>query len=106
MTSLQKSHRFESAKIKNSARGQECQIRIPGICKGNNETVVLCHLNGGGAGTKHSDLLASYGCNLCHDAVDGRTKTKYFQAELELFLLEGMVRTQQMLLDAELVVLE
>lgn len=29
--------------IKNAARGRECIVRIPGVCNGNSETVVLAH---------------------------------------------------------------
>jgi len=101
--SLQKSLRHESAKLRNSARGQECQIRIPDICNHNPETTVPCHLNGGGAGTKHSDLFIAHGCSACHAAVDGRIKTPYSKDELDLMLLQGMVRTQQIWLDAGLV---
>lgn len=101
--SLQKSLRHESKKLRDSARGQECQIRIPGICNHDNETVVLAHLNGGGMSTKHSDLFASFACSSCHDAIDGRIQTKYFNDELDLMLLQGMVRTQQIWLDEGLV---
>lgn len=100
---LQKSLRYESKKIRDSARGRECQIRVPGICRHNPETTVLCHVNGGGMGTKHSDLLATHGCNDCHDAVDGRIKTQYSKQELDLMLLQGVMRTQQILLDEGLV---
>lgn len=101
--SLQKSLRHESKKLRDSARGKECQIRIPGICNYNNETVVLCHINGGGAGTKHSDLFGAYGCDLCHSAVDGRIRTQYNKDEIDLMLLQGMARTQQIMLDEGLI---
>lgn len=98
-----KSTRHESKKLRDSARGRDCQIRIPGICNFNPETVVLCHLNGGGSGTKHSDLFGAFGCSDCHSAVDGRIKTEYSKAELDLMLLEAMVRTQKIWLDEGLV---
>jgi len=75
----------------------------PGVCCGNNETTVLCHLNGGGMGKKHSDLLASYGCDQCHAAVDGRLKTSYSAEELRVMLMDGIMRSQQMMLDDGLV---
>lgn len=101
--SLNKSLRHESKKLRDSARGRECQVRIPGICNHNDETTVLAHLNGGGAGTKQSDLFATFCCSSCHDAVDGRVQTKYFNDELDLMLLQGMVRTQQIWLDEGMV---
>lgn len=103
--SLRKSKRHESAKLRKSAKGQECQVRIPGICNGNNETTVLAHLNGGGMGTKKSDLMAAFACSSCHDALDGRVRTQYFSNELDRMHREGVERTQQIWLDSGLVVL-
>ncbi|WP_435653218.1 nuclease domain-containing protein, partial [Proteus mirabilis] len=31
------------ANLRKEARGRECQIRMPGVCNGNSETVVLAH---------------------------------------------------------------
>lgn len=101
-----KSIRHESAKLRKSAKGRECMVRIPNYCNGNNDTTVLAHQNGGGAGTKHSDLLAAFCCSGCHDVVDGRVRTKAFtKDEIDLMLLEGVMRTQQWWLDNGLVVL-
>ena len=33
-----------SKKIRNSARGQDCALRIPGVCNFNPETTVLAHV--------------------------------------------------------------
>lgn len=102
---LKKQHRHESKRLRDSARGRDCMIRIPGVCNFNPETTVLTHVNGGGAGTKHSDLLAAFGCSSCHDAIDGRIRTQYTRAELELMHLQGVIRTQQAWLDDEMVVM-
>ena len=101
--SFLKSQRHESKKLRDSARGQECKIRIPGVCNFNPETTVLCHLNGAGSGTKHSDLMAAFGCCDCHAAIDRRIKTQYSPNELELMHLQGVTRTQQFWLDNDLV---
>lgn len=101
-----KPKRHESRNLRRSACGQVCMVRIPRICNHNPATTILAHLNGGGAGTKHSDLHGSWCCSSCHDAVDGRISTQYTRDELKLMLLEGMVRTQQAWLDAGLVVLK
>jgi len=45
-------------KYTESARGQECQVRIPGICSHDPETVVFAHLNGGGMGMKRASANA------------------------------------------------
>ena len=75
-------------------------IRMPGICNGNAETTVLCHLRMvglTGMGMKANDLLGAWGCSDCHRYVDthgmdGRTA-----------LLEGMARTQAFLLNTGLI---
>lgn len=83
-----------SDKYTKSAKGQECQIRIPEVCNGNPETVVFCHLNGAGMGTKHENIHGAYGCSACHDAVDHRIRAKFSGEELALMHLDGVIRTQ------------
>lgn len=55
-----------------SARGQACSLRLPGICNHRNETVVLAHLPGIGKSmaSKVSDLHTAYACGACHTAID------------------------------------
>ncbi|MER2105083.1 MAG: nuclease domain-containing protein, partial [Pseudomonas atacamensis] len=36
--------RVSSKKLRASANGQECTVRMPGICNHNPETTVLAHL--------------------------------------------------------------
>lgn len=83
------------SKLTESARGRECQIRIPDICNRDDSTTVLCHLGGAGMGMKHDDRHAAFGCSDCHNAVDGRIKTDYPNTLLKLFHLEGVIRTQK-----------
>ena len=93
----------KQSKYTKSARGVECQIRIPGVCNFNPETSVLAHLNGGGMATKHSDIHAAIACNDCHDVVDGRVQTKDFTPEeIKIMFLEGVIRTQGLWLYAGL----
>jgi len=87
--------------LRKLARGRECQIRVPGICSGNPETVVLCHVRMigiSGYGLKANDIHASWGCQRCHDYVDGRTQGTHTYDERRALLLEGMLRTQAILL--------
>lgn len=86
------------SKITKSAKGESCTIRLPGICRHDNETVVACHLNGGGMGAKVSDIHIAYADYYCHSAVDGRIKTQYTKDELQLAHLRGVIRTQDLLL--------
>jgi hypothetical protein len=86
--------------LRKLAQGRPCMIRMPGICNGNPETTVLCHLRMvglSGMGLKANDLLGAWGCSDCHRYVDthgmdGRTA-----------LLEGMARTQAFLLNTGLI---
>ncbi|ACT07072.1 protein of unknown function DUF1364 [Dickeya chrysanthemi Ech1591] len=56
-----------------SAYGQVCTLQIPGICNGNPETTVLCHLPPThGMGYKGDDFRAVYSCSFCHDVIDRR----------------------------------
>ncbi len=89
--------------IRGSARGEECQIRIPGYCNGNPETVVLCHLGGAGMGRKSLDIHAAYGCSSCHDVVDHRDNCTFTDLQIQVWFHEGIFRTQQILLDKGLI---
>lgn len=103
--SLLKQKRHESRYLRDSARGQPCLVRLPGICNHDPATTVLAHLNGGGMGTKKSDLFASFACSSCHDVVDVRVKSQFSREAIELMHRQGVERTQQHWLDVGLVVL-
>lgn len=87
--------------LKKKAKDRECMIRIPGCCNRNPYTTVLAHLNGAGMGMKHHDLHGAWACSNCHDAVDGRRKVNFSPDELKLMHLEGVIRTQQVLINEE-----
>lgn len=77
--------------LRKLARGRGCQIRLPGVCNHNSETVVLCHvrLSGvSGMGLKAEDALASWACSDCHRYCDTHSDDATARA-----FLEGMVRT-------------
>lgn len=87
---------LKSKKLRNSARGQDCMVRIPGVCNFNPETTVLAHVGeGGGMGQKTDDIEAAFCCSNCHDAIDGRLKTDWHKQELVLFALRGAERTRK-----------
>lgn len=89
-------------KYTKSAQGQCCQIRIPGVCNHDNATVVFCHINGGGMGMKHLSIHGAYGCTACHDVVDGRKDVGLHTDLLRLYHLDGVIRTQQLMVDQRL----
>lgn len=94
------------SKIRQSARGQACQVRLAGVCNGNRETTVLAHYRlpeTCGVGMKPPDYLGAWACSSCHDAIDGRVKTDYTHDELRLAHAEGVFRTWSKLVSQDLI---
>ena len=84
------------SKIRKSAKGKDCEIRLPGVCSHDSETVVACHIRISGlcgVGQKPSDLLTVRGCHECHSVIDGRARSPFTKAELILFIHEAHCRT-------------
>lgn len=108
-----RSSRPKMTPIRRAARGQDCAVRIPGICNRNPETTVLCHSNsladGKGMGLKAPDTAAAFGCSSCHDVLDGRRPRplgmtlddvdRYFRAAVErthvILARMGLLQPQQ-----------
>jgi len=82
-----------SSKLRNSARGQDCRFRIPGVCNGDPDTVVLCHAPSEfkGMGQKGHDYHAVFGCHACHEALDQHRLDRLDELE---FWMRGLLRTQ------------
>jgi hypothetical protein len=91
--------------LRDYARGQQCFVRLPGICNFDSETTVLAHLRRAGIsgmGQKAPDLLGAFCCSACHDEVDRRTRLMEYEA-VKLAFFEGIVRTQARLISDGLV---
>jgi hypothetical protein len=95
--------RVKSKKITDSARGEDCQVRIPGVCNFDPATTIASHLNGGGMGTKHNNIFIAYCCSDCHNTVDWAKKSNFSDTEIKLMHHEGVVRTQYILLEKGLI---
>jgi hypothetical protein len=85
-----------------AARGRDCLVRSP-VCSHNNEETVLAHVRMqgvSGMGIKAPDLLGAWACYPCHMLCDtGQWQdTRMERDERDLLLLQGMVRTQTVLL--------
>lgn len=94
------------SKITESARGEQCTVRLPGVCNRNPETVVLAHyrLPGHcGTGIKPPDFMGAYACSDCHDICDGRAKTDLDADEIQTAFAEGVMRTLVLLHEKGLV---
>lgn len=85
------------SKIRKSAQGQACMVRIPGVCSFDPETTVLAHLNGYGVAGKHHDFQGAYCCDKCHAVIDGHASSEFSSETIKLYHLEGIMRTQQLL---------
>lgn len=57
-----------------ACRGERCYLQIPGVCRGERESVVPCHANwsayGKGMGIKAKDEFTVPGCFRCHSCLD------------------------------------
>lgn len=103
---LTKTKAIRSQKLRDSAQGEECTLQFPGVCNGNSETTVLCHLpdESHGMSRKSDDLATVYGCSNCHDLVDGRHYSRVRAAlDLEWFLRRAMVRTWRRMIEKGLI---
>lgn len=84
--------------IRDSARGEECQLRFDGVCLGTTDTTVWAHwpgLDAGrGMGLKALDLCGVFGCAACHDVLDGRAHVPGMGRQaIELGFLFGHMRS-------------
>lgn len=97
--------------LRKEAKGRECQVRIPGVCNKDRSTTVLAHLNIRsvfmcGMGQKVPDVFGAWACSSCHDVCDCRASAAsgaygrvFTRASIESMHMEGVFRTQKILLD-------
>ena len=91
--------KVRSNKIRKSARGQECTVRIQGVCNFNPETTVLAHVGKDrGMSLKCDDSFAVYACSDCHDWIDGRGMVMD-EGTRAVYLLAALERTQSLLIE-------
>jgi hypothetical protein len=76
--------RWESKKLRDSARNKPCTMNTP-WCNGNPETTSWCHSNhdehGKGMGLKAHDIFGFYGCSDCHYWYDIASRQTGFSNE-------------------------
>lgn len=97
-TAVPKTPERKNQAIRDSARGEPCELRLPG-CDGGGETTVWCHLPeavaGRGLGLKGIDLLGACGCRSCHDIVDRRSPrpARMTEHDVALVFYRAMARS-------------
>lgn len=83
---------MKSNKLRQSARGQDCTMRVVDVCNYNPETTVLAHINteGGCMGGKAPDYSAAFMCSACHTWLD---QNKGTEEERLFYTRRAMPRT-------------
>lgn len=87
----------EPKKIRDSARGEQCCIRLPGVCNYDPEKTVFAHVAsvrlGHGMGIKTT--IGCYACSDCHDVVDRRVKlpSNLSETDVKIAFYEGILET-------------
>lgn len=79
--------------LRKLAKGQECMLRLPGICNSNPETTVLAHVRRGfyGMGIKPVDWCGVWCCSACHEAYDRHKPPRnYMPYEMEAEMLRAL----------------
>ncbi len=94
-----------SKKALKLTKGQDCTLRLVGVCNFDSTTTVAAHVGKSrGIACKCGDNMIVFACSSCHDEIDGRTM--YFQRnELAADVLRALEETQQILIDNEVMVL-
>lgn len=105
MMMLLKNKPIKSKKLRESARGARCTLRIPGVCGGDTETTVLAHppVANGGMGAKGSDLEGAFACWRCHDVLDARVKSSISRQEIFECFIRGSAETRAIWIQTGLV---
>jgi hypothetical protein len=91
------------SKITQSAKGEQCTVRVSGLCINDPATTVAAHLNGGGMAMKSHDIHSAYACSACHAWLDGGYVKTHTREQRDLCHLQGIVETQLKLLEKELI---
>lgn len=108
----QKQPRIKSKNITQSAKNENCTLRIAGICNHDPETTVFAHMNGGGMAYKHHDIHGCYACSKCHEWLDGgyvkHISAQLFskqaiEANVRGEFCRAMIETQSILLEKGLI---
>jgi len=87
------------SKITESARGQDCQVRIIGVCKGDSAYTIWSHARHGsagkGRGIKAIDECGAYACTACDLTYDGQLPrpTGMTKDQVELDWFHGHMRS-------------
>lgn len=95
------------SKLRESARGQACTLRISQQCTDDwGEDVVFCHAPSSekGIGRKSPDWWGAYGCRACHALMDSNGLTEGLSSyEVNEAWLQGVFETQMIMIEQGLI---
>lgn len=100
---------IRSVALRNSARGQDCTVQIPGICNCDPSTTILAHLpdESHGMGLKAADIAACWACSGCHDVLDKRdSRWPGYADDLEWYMRRAQTRTLKKWIELGLVTIK
>ena len=100
---------IRSKALTESAQGEECTLRLAGICSYRTDTTVWAHLpdESKGGSTKADDISGCYACQACHDVIDGRCRTHTLTAEdREWYMRRAQTRSMRRLLEKGILILK
>ena len=90
---------YRNKKIRESARDEECLVRLPGACLCDPAATIWSHYRGGAGGKagalKADDLAGAYACTACDAVYDGQRKPPagMTYAEVVMAWFEGHIRS-------------
>jgi len=97
------------SKITASANGEDCQVRLPGICTHDPATTIWSHARWGAAGRgkaiKALDIAGAYCCTSCDAVYDGQRKPPpgYTRDQVDADWCQGHFRSLVLLKEKGLV---
>lgn len=85
-----------------SAKGEDCTLRLVGICNFNPETTIAAHIGRRrGMAIKCGDNMIVYACSNCHAEIDSKGRSSYADDKLR-----ALEETQERLIDKGLMVIK
>ena len=94
--------------LRKSARGQECSVRIPGVCIHTGPSVILAHIRtpGTGVGRQPHDMEAVIACGPCHDAIGDGSERRLDRLGYTHYVLRALIVTGRVWRDLGLVMVK
>lgn len=95
---IPKSEPHRSQKLRDSARGEDCTVRIPG-CPADPEKTIWSHYRGSAGGKagarKSDDICGAYACTYCDAVYDGQAPRPagLTKEDVDRLWLEGHIRS-------------